>query len=66
MEKIKQAPEKEMFDAMKEAIAQTATDLEAQGVSPIKSGNPTPTPKGEATEEELEAVVSFFPNLLGD
>ena len=63
MEKIKQTYEKEVFDMAKDAIEQTAKDLEAQGVPPIKHGNPTPAPQGEATEEEIEAGVSFFLNL---
>lgn len=66
MEKIKQTQEKIMFDVMRDAIEQTAKDLETQGISPIKLGNPTPTPQGEATREEIETIVSFFPNLLGD
>ena len=66
MEKIKQTPERVMFDALRDAIEQTAKDLETQGISPIKLSNPTPTPQGEATREEIETIVSFFPNLLGD
>ena len=46
-----------------EAIKQAFKDLEVQGVPPIKHSNPTPAPQGEATEEEIKAVVSSFPNL---
>ena len=63
MEKIKQAYEKDVFDMAKEAIKQTSKDLEVQGVPPIKHRKPTPAPQGEATDTEIKAVVSFFPNL---
>ena len=63
MEKIRLAPEKDVFDIMREAIVQTAKDLEAQGVPPIKHGNPTLSTQGEATEGEIEAIESFFTNL---
>lgn len=63
MERIRQSNEKELFDMAKEAIEQASKELDVQGVPPIKHSNPTPAPQGEATEEEIKAVVSSFPNL---
>ena len=63
MEKINNTPERAMHDAAKVAIEQELKEAEAKGEAAIRNGNPTPEPRGEATEEELQELVSKFPNL---
>ena len=63
MEKINNTPERAMYDATKTAIEQEFKEAEAKGEAAIRNGNPTPEPRGEATEEELQELVSKFPNL---
>ena len=51
-----------IFNIANHAMEQTAKEIEAGGVMQNMKKT-TPEPKGEATEEEINAVVSFFPNL---